>query len=132
MAVQDSDSIAGVLRSLLVDTRELIRDELDLMRAEVREELMSARVATILLGGAIFAALLGVALLCVSLGNGLAYWLGWPVWAGYGIVSIVLLIGAYLAMTSGRKRLAQLGSLPKTRATMKENLTWIRSKSATK
>jgi hypothetical protein len=132
MASQDSDSIAGILRSLLSDTRALIRDELDLMRAEVREELMSARLAGVLLGGALLAAVLGAALLCVALGSGLSYWFGWPVWAGYGMVALLLLVGAFVAMTAGRKRLAKLGAFPKTRATMKENVSWIHSKSATR
>jgi len=130
MATHDNDTIAGLVGSLLADTRGLIRDELDLMRAEVREEVASARTAGIAFGAAAVVALLGVALLAVALGSALAYWLAWPVWAGYAIVSVLLLVGAYLAMLFGRKRLSHVRALPKTRASLKENLTWIRSKSA--
>jgi len=130
MAAHDNDTIAGLVGSLLADTRGLIRDELDLMRAEVREEVASARTAGIAFGAAAVVALLGVALLAVALGSALAYWLAWPVWAGYAIVSVLLLVGAYLAMLFGRKRLSHVRALPKTRASLKENLTWIRSKSA--
>lgn len=130
MAVNDNDSIAGLLRSLLADTRELIRDELDLMRAEIHEELKSARTAGIAMGAGIFVGLLGMALLSVALGSAAAYWFSWPVWAGYGLVSLLLLVGAYIAVTYGRKRLSRIRALPKTRETMKENLSWIQSKSA--
>jgi hypothetical protein len=132
MAVPENDSISGLVRSVLADTRELVRDELDLMRAEVREEVMSARAGAMALGGAAFAGLLGLALFCVALGSAIAYWAGWPVWAGYAIVSLLLFVGAYVAMVYGRKRLSNVGALPKTRATLKENFTWIQSKSAPK
>ena len=132
MAVHESDSIVGIARSLLADTRQLIRDELDLMRAEVREEIVSARTGGIALGGAAFAAVLGLALFAVALGSAIAYSFGWPAWAGYGIVSLLLFVGAYLAMIYGRRRLSRIGALPNTRATLKENFTWIRSKSERK
>lgn len=132
MAVHEDDSTIGIVRSLLADTRTLIRDELDLMRAEVREEIVSARTAGLALGAAAVAGLLGVTLLAVALGSAIAYWLHWPTWTGYGIVSLLLLAGAYLAMWYGRTRLSSVGAFPKTRATLRENLTWIQNKSAPK
>lgn len=132
MAVHEDDSTIGIVRSLLADTRALIRDELDLMRAEVREEILSARAAGVALGGAALAGLLGLALLAVALGSAIAYWLHWPPWTGYLIVSSLLLTGAYLATLYGRKRLSSVGAFPKTRATLRENLTWIQHKSAPK
>jgi hypothetical protein len=132
MAVQENDSIAGLIRSLLADTRELVRDELDLMRAEVREEIKDARNAGMALGGAAFAALLGLALFCVALGSAVAYWAGWPVWIGYALVSMLLFAGACVALIFGRKRLSRIHALPKTRASLKENLTWIQSRPSQK
>jgi hypothetical protein len=132
MGVQDNDTIVELLRSVLGDIRQLIRDELDLMRAEVREEVASARAAALAFGGAVFAALLGLAILCVALGSGIAYWFGWPAWIGYAIVALLLFAGAFIALVYGRKKMSRVQPLPKTQATLKENLTWIQTKSAHK
>lgn len=132
MATHDNDSMIGLVRSILADTRGLVRDELDLMRAEVREEIVNARTGAIALGGAAVAALLGLGLFSVALGSALAYWFAWPVWIGYAIVSLLLFAGAFVALIFGRKRLAHVGGLPKTRASLKENFTWIQSGSARK
>lgn len=130
MTVRETESVVELVRSILAETRELIRDELDLARAELREEVMSARAAGLALGGAAFASLLGLGLFCVALGSAVSYWFAWPAWAGYGIVSLLLFISAFLAMMYGRMRLSTIRALPNTRATLKENLAWIRSKSA--
>jgi fructose-specific phosphotransferase system IIC component len=130
MARHDDDSVAGTVKSILADTRELIRDELDLMRAEVREEIRSVRTAALAFAGAASAVLLALVLLSIAFGGGLAYWFGWPSWAGYGLVGVMLLTGALGAVLFGRKRLSQVRALPATRETLKENLAWIQHKSA--
>jgi hypothetical protein len=130
MAVQEQESIGGLIKSVLADTRELIREEMELMRSEVREEVAQARTVGVAFGAAAFAGLLGAALLCIALGSAIAYWAGWPVWTGYAIVAALLLIAGYIAMSYGRKQLSDFRALPKTRASVKENLAWIQSKSA--
>jgi hypothetical protein len=132
MTVHDYNSIVGLAQSVLADTRALMRYELDLMRAEVREEVLSARSAGLAFGGAAVAAMLGLTLMAVALGSAIAYGFGWPAWTGYAIVSLLLLSGAYIAMVIGRRRLGGVRALPKTRATLKENLTWIQGGSALK
>jgi hypothetical protein len=130
MAMHESDSIGGLVKSVLEDTRELMREELELLRTEVREEVSQARAVGVAFSGAAVAGLLGAMLLSVALGSAIAYWFAWPAWTGYAIVAVLLLLGAYLAVNYGRKQLANFRALPKTRATVKENLAWIQSKSA--
>ena len=132
MAIHENDSVVELVRSVLADIRELIRDELDLARAEVREEIVGARAAGLAFAGAAFAAVLGVTMFSIALGSAIAYWLGWPVWTGYAMVSLLLFVGAYVVMTYGRKRLSDVRALPRTRETLKENLSWIQNKSAQK
>jgi len=129
MADYTNDSIAGLFRSILDDARELMRDELDLMRAEVREEIRGARSAGLAFGGAAIAATIGVGLLAIALAGALAAWLGWPAWAGYGTVAILLFAGALIAAQYGRRRAAAIGGLPKSREALKENLSWLQNKS---
>ncbi len=128
----EDESLIELLRSALADMRELVHGQFELMRAEIHQEAKSAQAAGLALGGAVFAGLLGLVLFLVALGNAIAYWFNWPVWAGYGIVSLLLFAGAYAAIAYAKKQLSNVRALPNTRASLKENLTWIRSKSAPK
>jgi hypothetical protein len=130
MAVHEYDSIPGLIRSVLADTRELMREEFELMRVEVRQEVARARAAGIAFGSAAVAALLAVTLLCVAVSLVIPYLFGWPAWTGFAIMGVLLGIVAFAAMSYGRKQLADFHALAQTRATVKENLEWIQSKSA--
>jgi hypothetical protein len=129
---EDTNTVGGLLRSLLADTRDLIREELALMRAEVREEVDQVRAAGASFAAAAITGAIGAVLLCIALGSAIAYFAGWPVWAGYAIVSVLLLIGALVMMGRGKRELTNLRTLPRTRATVKENVEWIQSKSNTR
>jgi hypothetical protein len=130
MAEYDAHSIPGLIRGLLDDTRDLIRAELALARAEIREEIIAAQGVAVGFAAAALAGLVAAVLLCVTLGGAVAYFLRWPAWAGYGIVTVLLLGSAYALVQYGRTRLARLRTLPKTTQTVKENLAWMQSKSA--
>jgi MFS family permease len=132
MAEQETETLAGLIRSVLDDTRELIREEIALARAEVREEVREAQTVGIAFGAAAVVALIAAAVLSIAIGGAIAYILQWPAWAGYAIISVVMLLGAYLLVRFGRRRLANLRALPTTKATIKENLEWMQSKSASR
>jgi hypothetical protein len=132
MAEYDANSIPGLIRGLLDDIRDLIRAELALARAEIREEITAARSVALGFGAAALAGVIGAVLLCVTLGGAVAYFLRWPAWVGYGIVTVLLFGSAYALMQYGRTRLAHLRALPKTTQTVKENVAWMQSKSAAK
>jgi fructose-specific phosphotransferase system IIC component len=126
---EQNESIAGLVRGLIADTRELVREELSLVRAEVREEILQAKAAAMSFAGAAVAGVIGVVLLCVAIGGAIAYAFGWPSWAGYGAVAVLLLIGAAVLAMMGRKEVANLRALPKSRETVKENVEWMQNKS---
>ena len=132
MAEPDVNSIPGLIRGLLHDTRDLIREEIALARAEIGEEIVAAQTVGIAFGSSALAALLGAALLCVAVGSAIAYLLGWPAWTGYGIVGVLLFAASFALVQYGRRRLAKIRALPKTSDTVKENMAWIQSKSSTK
>jgi hypothetical protein len=129
MANRDSDSMADLIRTVLIDTRDLIREELALARAEIREELATAMAAGASFGAAAAAALLGVVLLAIAVGGLIAYLLRWPAWAGYGVVAIILLAIAYGLWVAARRRFARIRTLPRTTETIKENMQWMQNKS---
>jgi hypothetical protein len=128
----DTNSVAGLVRSLLADTRDLLREELALMRAEVREEVAQLRSVAVSFAIAAVAGAIAAVLLCIALGSAIAYFLEWPVWTGYGIVAVLLALAAVLFVSRGRSEMANVRALPKTRETVKENVEWIQSKSDTK
>ena len=120
------DSIGGLLRGILTDIRELVREELALARIEMREQASRARLAIAILAAAAVALALGTVFLLIAMANGIAYALGWPVWAGYLVVALLLAIGGTVGLTAGRQRLRNVTPLPQeTVATLKENSQWI-------
>jgi len=123
-------SLPELIRSLLDDTRMLIREELALARAEIGEELSGAQTVALAFAGAALVAGIAAVLLAVAIGGAIAYVLNWPAWSGYAIVAVLLFATGYGLVRYGRSRLARVRALPQTTATVKENVAWIQSKSA--
>lgn len=132
MAEHTTESIPGLVRSVLDDARELIRQELALAKAEVREEVSAAQAVAIAFTGAALLALLAVILLSVALGGAVADLFNLPMWAGLGITAVLMAAGAYVLMNRGKARLANIRVLPRTQASLRENMAWIQSKSSSR
>lgn len=121
-----NESIGGLLRGVLMDVRQLMRDEVALARVELREQAGRAKMAAASLGAAAVALLLGVIFLLIALSIGIADLLNWPVWAGYFVVALLLAIGGAVALASGRRKLRNVRPMPEqTVETLKENSEWI-------
>ncbi len=127
--VAEESSTQGLIRGILDDLRDLVREEIALARAEVREELGRAKDAAL-------SAAIGVALLAVGglflltfVALGLADLLRWPAWTGFLIVGVILsVIGAVMGLRAQRKMQRVNPGLPKTTASLKENAEWIESR----
>jgi drug/metabolite transporter (DMT)-like permease len=122
-------SVATLLSGIVGDAQTLVRQEIALARQEIREEISNAKDAGIKLGiaGAVLA--VGGLLLVLALAQALADLFNWPVWAGYGIVGIVLAIAGYILFSSAQKNMKQINPVPeKTVETMKENVEWIKDR----
>jgi hypothetical protein len=132
MAEPDNNSIPALIRGLLEDTRDLIREEIALARAEIRDQIANAQTVAVAFGSAALAALLAGVLFCIALGGAIAKIFDLSAWAGYAIVGVLLVIAALVLFLYGQFRLARVRALPKTTETIKENLAWMQSKSAEK
>jgi hypothetical protein len=120
------ESIGSLIRGILTDMQTLIREEIALARAEIREQAGRARAAALSFGIAAAALVFGAIFLLVAMALGIAYLLGWPAWTGFLIISLVLCIGGYFTLSSGRKQLANVHAVPEeTVTTLKENSEWI-------
>ena len=92
-------SIGDVIRSAIRDAQDLVRSELALAKAEVREEIRRASVGAGLLAGAALAAVMAVIFLMTTVALAIAVLLGWPVWSGFGIVTMLVALAIWLGAT---------------------------------
>jgi hypothetical protein len=120
------ESIGGLVKGILADLRELIREEIALGRVEIRDQAARAKLAAGALGAAAVALAFGCAFLLVAIAMGVADLLGWPVWAGFLAVALLLSIGGIVMLSTGRRRLRSVHAVPEqTVQTVKENSEWI-------
>jgi len=120
------ESTGSLIRGILNDLRTLVREEIALARAEMREQAGRARAAALSFGIAAAALAFGAIFLLVAIALGIATLLGWPAWTGFLIMALLLGVGGYVTLSSGRKQLARVHAMPEeTVTTLKENSEWI-------
>jgi protein-S-isoprenylcysteine O-methyltransferase Ste14 len=120
------ESIGDLLKGILGDIRQLIRDEIALARVEMREQAGRAKLAAGALGAAVVALAFGGTFLLVAIAIGVADLLNWPVWAGFLVVALSLGIAGMVMLAAGRRRLRSVRAVPEqTVQTLKENSEWI-------
>jgi hypothetical protein len=121
-----SESVGALIRGVLDDLRTLIREEIALARVELREQAGRARAAAICFGVAAGALAFGATFLLIAIALGIADLLKWPVWAGFLIVAVLLLLVGLVSAFAGRKQLQRFSPVPEeTVTTLKENSEWI-------
>ena len=119
-------SIGEVIGNISNDLSQLFRQEVELAKAEIKEEAAKAGKAAGMLGGAGFAGYLAVVLLSFALVFGLANVMD-AGWAALIVAVIWLIIGAVLYM-NGRKKLKTVDPMPRrTVDTLKEDAQWLKN-----
>jgi len=119
-------SIGEVIGNISNDLSQLFRQEVELAKAEVKEEAAKAGKAAGFLGGAGFAGYLAVVLLSFALVFGLANVMD-AGWAALIVAVIWLIIGAVLYQ-NGRKKLKTVDPMPRrTVDTLKEDAQWLKN-----
>jgi hypothetical protein len=83
-----------------------------------------------MLAGAAVTAVLAVAFALSTLAWGLTAAFDWPVWIGFAIATVLLLVAAAVLAAAGRRKLAAERHFPNTIDTMKENTQWIRARTS--
>jgi len=129
MAVFDQ-SITDLIGNAIRDAQELVRSEVALAKAEVRDEVRRLGVGVGLMAGAAVAGVLTLTFLLTAAAWGLTAAFEWPAWAGFALVGVVLLLVTGVLALLGRRRLAAGERLPMTKATMKENAEWLRARTS--
>lgn len=95
-------SIVELVRSAAADTTELVKQQIELTKAEIQQNVKTAGASFGILAGGAAILLIGAIFLLVTIAYVIAVWL--PVWAGFGIVTLGLFIVGAILMVVGRKR----------------------------
>ena len=119
----DSDTIGGLLSGLLRDVQQMVRGEMALARAEIKDDVSTIRTSITSLAMAALFGLTGFILLMLGVTYVLNLYM--RMWVAAGIVGLVLLaIGGMLAMAA-RKKLSAASLKPdQTIDSLKETKTW--------
>jgi hypothetical protein len=122
-----NDSIGSLVRGVLMDIRDLLREEVALARVEISEQAGRAKLAAASLGAAAVALAFGATFLLIAIAVGIADLLDWPVWTGFLIVALLLSVAGFVMLSSGRKKLRDVQPVPEeTVRTLKENSEWLK------
>ena len=122
-------SIGELIGNISDDLSQLFRQEVELAKAELRQEAAKAGRAAGMLGAAGFAAYLAVVLLSFAAVFGLANVMDTG-WAALIVAAAWAIAGAALFVT-GRKRLKTVDPVPhRTVDTLKEDARWLKNPNA--
>jgi len=121
-------SFAAVLQDIMKNVQEIIRAEVRLAKAEVREEASKAFSSLAwVISGAVCAAFAVTFVLWTIV---YAVALVWPMWAASLVVALTLGIAASVLLSSGIRRMKQVRPTPeRTVETIKENVAWVKQQS---
>ena len=111
-------SLGDLLGEVTRDLSTLMRQELELAKAELRQSATRAGKGAGLLGGAGYAAIMAVLFLSIALWWGLGYLVG-NGWSGLIVAAIWALIGLVLFLM-GRKELKTVKGAPRTVDSLKK------------
>jgi MFS-type transporter involved in bile tolerance (Atg22 family) len=120
-------SATQLLSGILADAQDLLRQQLALFRAEVREDIHKTKQAVYFLVGGLIIVHAAAIVLCFTAVYALAQAnISWPLWISFGIVGGVLaIVGGVLAAVSIAK-FRSFNPLPdQTVAAAQENVRWI-------
>jgi len=118
-------SVTALVTGIINDGQELLKQQMALFKAEVREDLRRTKevVASLAFGGLIL--FIGAILLCLTVVFLLHEKATWPLWSSF------LLVGGFMAVVGGGltglgiKQLNSFNPLPdETAEALKENLEW--------
>lgn len=120
-------SVGELVTEVTRDLTTLVRQELELARAEMKEEVAKAGKGAGLLGGAGFAGYLVLLFLSLALMFGLDGWM--PIgWAAL-IVAVLWAIVTAVLYARGRRSLREVNPKPeRTIDTVKEDVEWAKTR----
>lgn len=123
---KNEGSVTGLVSGIIDDATRLLKQQADLLKADVRKDLKEAKEVGMSM--AIAGALMGVGGLLLSFM--LAHCLSWaipdlPLWGSYGIVGGLFAAAGGIVFYLTKEKLEKLSPLPEnSMEAVKENLQW--------
>ncbi|MFL6139604.1 MAG: phage holin family protein [Frankiaceae bacterium] len=117
-------SLGDLLSQVTSDLSQLMRQELELAKAEARQEAKKAGKAAGMFGGAGFAGYMVALFATVALMAALAAVMPWG-WAALIVAALWGLV-AFVLYSRGRSEMRRVQALPRTKETLKEDAEWAR------
>jgi uncharacterized membrane protein YqjE len=119
-------SVTSLVSGIVSDAQELVKQQLALFKAEVKEDMRKTGEATASLVVGLTTTLVGTIILCFAVAHLLSW--AWPsvhIWVWYAVVGgVVTAVGAGLAYSAYQK-FRSFNPLPdETAQALKENLEW--------
>jgi hypothetical protein len=120
--------LTNLVTGIINDVQELLRQQLNLFRQEVKDDVRKTKEAVISLSAGVGILVLSVILLSFML----VYLLNWafpdalPLWLCYGIIGGLLLLGGGALLYAGKRKLTSFNPLPdQSVGALRENVQWI-------
>jgi len=118
-------SMTTLVSGILTDVQQLMAQQTQLLRLEIREDLRKARTGAIFLGAGLGVTAVGLLLFCLML----PYLLWWltplPLWACFGIFGVVFLLIGGGASFAALKKFQGAASLHESSTALKENVACL-------
>ncbi|MEN2736391.1 phage holin family protein [Microbacterium sp. X-17] len=114
----ERESLGDLLAEVSRDLSTLVRQEVELAKAELRQTATRAGKGAGMMGGAGYAALMAVLFLSIALWWALGYLMG-NAWSGV-VVAVIWAIVALILFVVGRNQLKTVKGMPQTVETVKE------------
>lgn len=118
--MSEQQTLGTLVQGIAQDVSTLLRGEIELVKAELRDSAKNAASGGGLLAAAGVTAFLGVIFLLLTLAWVLVA-LGLPVWAGFGIVTLLLVAVAVLLAVLGRNRLQAVHGPERSQASLEKD-----------
>jgi hypothetical protein len=126
--VAEKQSLGTLVSGITQDLSTLVRGEIELAKTEMRETAQTAARGGGLLAVAGVLAFLGFVFLLVTIAWVISLWL--PVWAGFGIVTLLLVIIAVILGVVGKKHLDEVQGLTRSQASIEKTKAALSRKPA--
>jgi hypothetical protein len=118
-------SLGELVSTATRDLSTLLRNEVQLAKVEIKQEVATAGKGAGLLGGAGGAALFALVFLSISAAYGIS-WLGVPLGWAFFTVGLLYAIAAGVLGLKGKQKVAQVGPPQKTVETLKDDASWAK------
>jgi uncharacterized membrane protein YqjE len=119
-------TLTDLVQGIAEDAQRLMKQQYQMLRAEVRDDIRRTKSALAYMGAGIAATLIGAIFLVVALPLLINWAFDLAPWAGWAIMGGVMLVLGIIGLLLGRRIFQKNNPLPdKTLNALEENLSWI-------